>query len=90
MVEGSGFLQWLSVYTFAIDPKIDVLFLDEPDAHLHSSLQTDLMKKLQEILEEFSKQILISSHSTEVIKNLSSNIILSKLKSLHKKVEALK
>ena len=37
MTEGSGFLQWLSVYTFALSPKIDILLLDEPDAHLHCS-----------------------------------------------------
>jgi len=38
MVEGSGFLQWLSVFALATDPGLDVLLLDEPDAHLHSSL----------------------------------------------------
>lgn len=38
MAEGSGFLQWLSVYTFALSPNIDVLLLDEPDAHLHCSV----------------------------------------------------
>ena len=43
MVEGSGFLQWLSVFALAIDPSIDVLLLDEPDAHLHSSLQEQLL-----------------------------------------------
>lgn len=35
MVEGSGFLQWLSVYTLATSPDADVLLFDEPDAHLH-------------------------------------------------------
>ncbi|WP_311063348.1 AAA family ATPase [Halomonas sp. DWK9] len=37
MVEGSGFLQWLSVFALALDKNNDVLLLDEPDAHLHSS-----------------------------------------------------
>ena len=39
MVEGSGFLQWLSVYALALSPDVDVVLLDEPDAHLHCSLQ---------------------------------------------------
>ena len=42
MVEGSGFLQWLSVFALATDPELNVLLLDEPDAHLHSSLQEQL------------------------------------------------
>lgn len=74
MVEGSGFLQWLSVYTFAINPKIDVLLLDEPDAHLHNSLQSILIEKLRDL--SLNKQILIASHSTEVVKSLPYEIIL--------------
>lgn len=76
MVEGSGFLQWLSVYTFAINPKIDILLLDEPDAHLHNSLQGQLIEKLREIAKELNKQILIATHSTDVVKILSHEIIL--------------
>lgn len=76
MVEGSGFLQWLSVYTFAINPKIDVLLLDEPDAHLHNSLQSELINKLKYISTQFKKQILIATHSTEVVKNSPYEMIL--------------
>ena len=39
MVEGSGFLQWLSVYALAVNKELNVLLLDEPDAHLHPALQ---------------------------------------------------
>jgi hypothetical protein len=46
MVEGSGFLQWLSVYALAASPANDVLLLDEPDAHLHSTLQQQLVEAL--------------------------------------------
>ena len=76
MVEGSGFLQWLSVYTFAINPKVDILLLDEPDAHLHNSLQGELIEKLRNISLQFNKQILIATHSTEVVKSLPHDIIL--------------
>ena len=77
MVEGSGFLQWLSVYTFAIDPDVDVLLLDEPDAHLHGSLQAELIKKLHEISTKLEKQVLIATHSVEVVKSIKPEMVLS-------------
>lgn len=76
MTEGSGFLQWLSVYTYALNEDIDVLLLDEPDAHLHCSLQTLLISKLQDFIEKNNKQILIATHSTEIIKNIPFNLII--------------
>ncbi|WGK63875.1 AAA family ATPase [Croceiramulus getboli] len=76
MVEGSGFLQWLSVFTFALDPHINVLLLDEPDAHLHSSLQSNLINKLEEICDRNQKQIMVASHSTEIISNIQANAVL--------------
>lgn len=68
MVEGSGFLQWLSVYTFALSSNVDVLLLDEPDAHLHCSLQNELLDQLKGITEKKHKQVIVATHSTEVIK----------------------
>jgi len=69
MVEGSGFLQWLSVFALATTPEIDVLLLDEPDAHLHTSLQDQLLEALQEIALTSSKQILIATHSPEILRS---------------------
>lgn len=76
MVEGSGFLQWLSVYAYAINNEIDLLLLDEPDAHLHCSLQNLLLDKLIEICKNADKQILLASHSTELIKYVHTEQIL--------------
>ena len=76
MVEGSGFLQWLSVYTFALSPKIDVLLLDEPDAHLHNSLQNILIENLLQISSKNNKQVLVATHSSEVIKDFDYQRIL--------------
>ena len=81
MTEGSGFLQWLSVYTYALNPDIDVLLLDEPDAHLHCSLQTQLFNKLNSIVKTNQRQILIATHSTEIIKNAP----LEKIMDINKK-----
>jgi predicted ATPase len=76
MVEGSGFLQWLSVFALATDPGIDVLLLDEPDAHLHSSLQEQLLDSLRSMDIEINKQVLIATHSTEILRNADPADIL--------------
>ena len=76
MAEGSGFLQWLSVYTFALSPTIDVLLLDEPDAHLHCSLQNELLSVLKDISYKKSKQVIVATHSTEVIKEFDYREII--------------
>ena len=66
MVEGSGFLQWLSVCALAVSPSVDVLLLDEPDAHLHLQLQTQLLDELTRIAP--NKQILMATHSAELLR----------------------
>ncbi|MCD8445644.1 ATP-dependent nuclease [Tenacibaculum finnmarkense] len=76
MVEGSGFLQWLSVFAMALDPNYNILLLDEPDAHLHSSLQVLLLNKLKDICKLNNKQILMVSHSPELIKSIYYDKIL--------------
>lgn len=69
MMEGSGFLQWLSVYTLATSPSTDVLLLDEPDAHLHAALQAELVDRLGALSAKFHKQVLMATHSTEIIRS---------------------
>jgi predicted ATPase len=76
MVEGSGFLQWLSVFALATDPDVNVLLLDEPDAHLHSSLQEQLLDSLLQVAAETDKQILVATHSTELLRNAEPSDIL--------------
>ncbi|WP_184027244.1 AAA family ATPase [Sphingomonas yantingensis] len=68
MAEGSGFLQWLSVYALAVSPSVRTLLLDEPDAHLHPSLQSQLVEKLESIAQRSGKQVLLATHSTEILR----------------------
>ncbi|NVM78870.1 energy-coupling factor transporter ATP-binding protein EcfA2 [Duganella sp. SG902] len=77
MVEGSGFLQWLSVYALALSPDIDVVLLDEPDAHLHPMLQQQLVSRLSKIADDKKKQILLATHSTELIRGYEFDKILA-------------
>jgi predicted ATPase len=53
MVEGSGFLQWLTVLALSLDPDINLVLLDEPDAHLHPSLQEVLLSELNNLAKNF-------------------------------------
>ncbi len=76
MVEGSGFLQWLSVYALAVAPEISTLLLDEPDAHLHCSLQQQMLEALENIANTSGQQIIIATHSTEILKNSRPERIL--------------
>ncbi|AUY25584.1 ATP-dependent nuclease [Mixta calida] len=77
MVEGSGFLQWLSVYTLALSGEFNVILLDEPDAHLHTQLQNNLTERLELISESLNKQVILATHSTELIRAYPPYKILS-------------
>ena len=68
MVEGQGFLQWLSVYALALSQETDIVLLDEPDAHLNAGLQKELLKYLEKIATAQKKQVLLATHSPELIR----------------------
>ncbi len=78
ITQGSGYLQWLSIFSVLYAEDVDVLLLDEPDAHLHASLQKELFSKLSEaIQQENGKQILVSTHSVEMIEQAPLDMIFS-------------
>ena len=78
ITQGSGYLQWLSIFCVLYTSDIDVILLDEPDAHLHAILQSDLLNQLtSELSKHPEKQILISTHSVEMIKQAPLNIVYS-------------
>lgn len=78
ITQGSGYLQWLSIFCILFTPEIDVVLLDEPDAHLHASLQSELLSHLNNVVStEQHKQILVSTHSVEMIKEAPLSNIFS-------------
>jgi len=68
-VEGSGFLQWLSVFALAVDAEHDVLLFDEADVHLHSTFQNKILFRLNREANDKGKQILFVTHSTEILRD---------------------
>ncbi len=52
--------------------KDNILFLDEPDVHLHPDLQVRLMHFLKELVAETNFKVLIATHSTALLGALES------------------
>lgn len=61
---GFGFQVWCQMLTYIVRSKKDtLLIIDEPDIYLHS----DLQRQLVGFLRDFGPDILIATHSTEII-----------------------
>lgn len=70
---GFGFQVWCQMLTYIIKNKNSTLFLiDEPDIYLHSDLQRQLLG----ILKNLGPDILIATHSTELVSEAEINDIL--------------
>jgi ABC-type histidine transport system ATPase subunit len=64
---GAGFVQIVQLLAFILARDASVLLLDEPDAHLHSSLQRVVVEVLDGIARERDVQVLVATHSKEII-----------------------
>lgn len=73
---GSGFQQFLYLFGFILLQQPAVILLDEPDVHLHGSLQTSLLQELHRLVEQ-GKQVLFATHSRDLIQNVTPEDILS-------------
>lgn len=61
---GFGFQVWCQMLTYIVrSSKDSLLIIDEPDIYLHS----DLQRQLVDILRQTDPDILIATHSTEII-----------------------
>lgn len=71
---GFGFQVWCQMLTFIIQGKdSSLLVIDEPDIYLHS----DLQRQLVNILKELGPDIVIATHSTEIISEVEADSILN-------------
>lgn len=83
---GSGFHQILILLAFyyGYDKSTTILF-DEPDAHLHTNLQRNL---LSYFLNKTEKQFIMATHSPEFIGNVDMHNIISMLSGEPKRIES--
>lgn len=82
---GFGFQVWCQMLTHIIQGKESSIFLiDEPDIYLHSELQRQLLT----ILRSMGPDILIATHSTEIVTEAESNelVLVSKANSSAKRL----
>ena len=67
---GSGTLQVLLVLAFLHARRGSVILLDEPDAHQHVILQTQVYQRIQSVASSRDGQLIVATHS-EVILNVT-------------------
>lgn len=64
---GSGLNQILQLIAIIAWRKPGIVLLDEPDAHLHTTLQARTLEMLYELSNRYGIQIIISTHSRDII-----------------------
>ena len=70
---GFGFQVWCQMLTYIVRSQHDSIFIiDEPDIYLHSDLQRQLIS----LLKELGPDILIATHSTEIISEADPDDLL--------------
>ena len=67
---GSGFLQVLQIMAHALQNPSPILLLDEPDAHMHHSLQKAFLNVLRNFCIDENLQIVMASHSETFIREV--------------------
>ena len=65
-LQGSGFLQVAEIFSTIryVDAPLSILLVDEPDSHIHTTLQKSLINKLKSIC---SSQIFVISHNDNFV-----------------------
>jgi predicted ATPase len=83
---GSGFQQFIYLFGFIHLRQPTIVLFDEPDAHLHGSLQDALLVEFQHLVAE-GRQILFATHSREMITRIDPSHILSIAETEAKRLE---
>ncbi len=73
--QGSGFQQLVYLFGYLLQAEPSVALLDEPDVHLHGQLQEALVEQLR-MMSDQGTQILLATHSRDIIERLSPRDIL--------------
>ena len=65
---GTGYLQLIQIFCYVLLFDPGVLFIDEPDIHLHPYVQERLVGVLAEIARERGMRILLTTHSPFIVR----------------------
>lgn len=68
---GTGVLQITQIFAYVLLFKPRLLLVDEPDSHLHPSLQKSLAAALEKVAQNFSCKVIVSTHSRHLIVSAS-------------------
>ena len=83
---GFGFQVWCQMLTHLVKSKHSSMFLiDEPDIYLHSDLQRQLLS----LLEDLGPDILIATHSTEIVSEAEADqiVLIDKRRRFSKRIK---
>lgn len=73
-IMGSGIQMWLQIIWFLCRSKnCETIILDEPDVYMHPDLQLKILK----LVKSLFKQVIIATHSIEIISNVSPRNIVT-------------
>ena len=64
---GSGFIQFIQILSKIYYRKSPIVIIDEPDAHLNPNLVYDMIRTLQDYAKEIQVQLIIATHSKDVL-----------------------
>lgn len=73
---GSGFQQFVYLFGFILLRNPSVILLDEPDVHLHGTLQGSLLEELKRLVNN-GKQVIFATHSKDLITKIDPDQIIS-------------
>ncbi len=65
---GTGYLQLIQIFSYVLLFEPGILLIDEPDIHLHPTVQEKLVKVLAKVARERNLRILLTTHSPFVIR----------------------
>jgi ABC-type cobalamin/Fe3+-siderophores transport system ATPase subunit len=69
----TGVLQVIQIFAYLVLFRPRILLVDEPDAHLHPDKQERLIEALEAASEEFQAQIVLTTHSQNIVRAASAS-----------------
>jgi AAA15 family ATPase/GTPase len=71
---GTGYLQLIQIFSYVLLFKPGILLIDEPDIHLHPTIQEKLVKVLHRVAQEQNIKIMLTTHSPFIVRGALSSV----------------